>query len=129
MDDVLEAFVTTVKAEKQMRDLCIDTPDLSVQYEAMLTDLKQHNYTLEIIKHTLECANVTEVDFQMDWIRDMWNHINLLKYKVTMLNTFKQIVEVWATDEANAKTIAANVTCSRNIEKVNATFEVEEVGK
>lgn len=129
MDNVLEAFITTVKAEKQMRDLCIDLPDLSIQYESMLTHLKQHGTILADIRCALEGANVSEVDFQMDWISDMWDHISLTKYKVTMTNTFKQTVEVWATDKTNAEKVAADTTCSRDIEKVGTTFEVEEVGE
>jgi len=130
MDNVLIAFVTTVKAEKQMRDLCIDLPDLSIQYESMLTHLKQHGTILADIRNALECTNVSEVDFQMDWITDMWSHISLYKYKVSITHTIEQTVEVWATDEANAKTTAAAIPMYENNSKeVNTSYKVEEVGK
>lgn len=119
MDNVLEAFVTTVKAEKQMRDLCIDIPDLSIQYESMLTHLKQHGFILNDIRSALEEAHVSEVDFQMDWITDNWHHISLLKYKISVS------YEVWATDKGNAKELAAEMLAA----KTNMSIEVEEVGK
>ena len=98
-----------------MRDLCIDLPDLSIQYEAMLTYLRQHGIMLVTIKDALKSANVSEIDFEMDWIRDMWNCISLTKYTVTMTRT----VEVWATDKANAKELAAE-------KEVDTTFEIIE---